>query len=364
MEYKFFNKKPEILIIDDSLEHIKFAAALLNGKYWVRAIIKGSKVYDALKAGIPDLILLDVLMPDINGFEICKALKADDRYSSVPIIFFTAVNDDENIIKGFQAGAQDYVSKPVNPNELLARIETHLSLKQRTDKLQEAYRDIESFNQIISHDLKSPIQSIQKLVGYLHDVLYTEDNTETVELLDMMAEKAQNAITLIEKYSELVKISHAQLSIDRIDLDSMLNELFEEIKTMNLKQKVVFKKSKLPAVYGDKLLLRQAIFNLLSNAMKFSSKNPLSLIEVDCKISGLEYVFSIKDNGAGFDMKYAENLFSFFVRLHSQEEYIGTGTGLSIVQKIISLHGGKTWICGEVDKGATAYFTLPIEVEI
>lgn len=356
-----FKKVPEILIVDDTPEHIQFAAAILRGKkYRVRAITSGTMIYDALKVGLPDLILLDVLMPDIDGYHICESLKSDKRYSSIPIIFFTAMNEEENIVKGFNAGAQDYVLKPVKPSELIVRIETHLDIKYRSDELREAYKEIESFNHMVSHDLKSPIWSINKLTGYLSDLI-EDKNDEIKELLSTILKKSEETVTLIDKYSEMAKLSSTYVQMEDIDVNVLVAEICNEYQNQSSLQKVIFNISKLPAVQGDRILLKQALINMISNALKFSKYRETIVIKINCIKKNTDYVFSIEDNGVGFDMKYALDIFSFSARLHSKQEFEGTGTGLAIVKKIISIHGGKVWITGEVDKGATVYFTLPIE---
>ncbi len=362
---KYINKNPEILIIDDSPEHIHLVAAIIKKRnYGVRAVTKSKLTFEALKMGIPDLILLDVVMPEIGGFELCSKLKNDPLYQAIPIIFLTAVNDCENIVRGFEAGAQDYVSKPVNCRELMARIDTHLKLKKRTDKLIEAYNDIESFNHMISHDLKAPIWSISKLTGFLREAVGTGNQEEINELLDIISEKTGETVKLIEKYAELAKLTGSPVDTSQVSMDSLAREAIEKIKKAYPQQEIVFHKSELPVVHGDKLLLEQVLINIFSNSVKYSQGRKVSIINLECKKNADEYLFWVQDNGVGFDMNYAENIFNSFVRLHSKTEFEGTGIGLSIVKKVINRHGGKVWITAEVDKGATVYFTLPVEIEV
>jgi len=362
---KHINKSPEILIIDDTPEHIHFVASIIRRRnYRVRAVTGALQAFAALEKGIPDLILLDVLMPGMNGFELCMLIKADRLYSSIPIIFLTAVNDSENIVRGFEAGAQDYVSKPVNARELLARIETHLNLKKRTDRLLEAYRDIDSFNHVISHDLKTPVCSIYKLAGFLREAVESGDTKEICEITDILMEKAAGTVELVDKYTSLVRLSSTAVNTCEVNMDCLALKVMEEIKKTHPGQRIIFKKTPLPVVHGDSLLLEQVLVNIFSNAAKYSRKRAETVIHMSCSRNDCEYAFSVKDNGVGFDMKYAENIFNLFVRLHEQNEYEGTGIGLSTVKKIICLHGGKVWITAEADKGAEVCFTLPVEIEV
>ncbi len=358
-------KKPEILIIDDTPEHIHFIASVIRKKgYRVRGVSSSLKALEALNKGMPDLILLDVLMPEMNGFELCSLIKANPLHSSIPIIFFTAVNDSEYIVKGFEAGAQDYVSKPVNVSELLVRIETHLNLKKRTDKLIEAYNDIDGFNHMLSHDLKVSVSSISKLAGFLRDAVEARKEEDIVEIIDLLTEKAAETGTLIEKYSQLSKLSATAVNLQKVNMDSLVEKTFAEVRKVYPLQGTLFEKSELPVVYGDAVLLEQVMLNIFSNAIKYSSRREMSLIKVKCQKLDFEYVFSIKDNGVGFDMRYAGNIFKTFVRLHTSSEFEGTGIGLSVVKKIITLHGGKVWISACVDQGAEISFTLPIKSDL
>lgn len=361
----YINKNPEILIIDDTPEHVHFVASIIRTKnYRVRVATSALQAFDVLKKGIPDLILLDVIMPEMDGFELCSLIRKDPRYHSVPIIFLTAVKDSENIVRGFEAGAQDYVSKPVNANELLVRIQTHLNLKKRTDKLVEAYNDIDSFNHMISHDLKTPVWSIKKLAGFLKEAVENRNDEDINELLDMLTEKTSKTVDLIEKYAQLAKLSRTALKIEDVNMGSLSEKAFEEIKKICPGQKIVFERGELPVVHGDSLLLGQVLVNLFSNAAKYSRGRDKSIIQMSCKKIDYEYLFSIKDNGVGFDMNYATNIFKMFVRLHAQSEFEGTGIGLASVKKIINLHGGGVWITAVVDRGAEVCFTLPVEVEV
>lgn len=349
-------RRPEILIIDDSPEQIHLVNAILQEEnYLVRALTNGRKLEDSLKNGLPDLILLDIVMPEINGLEICQSLKAHPEYAVIPVIFLTAMNDGDSIIKGFLAGAQDYVAKPVNPRELLARVNTHINLKMKTDKLEEAYKDIEAFNHMVSHDLKAPLWAIQRMAQHLTKV----DAQERDEVVSIMCEKANEAVMLINKFSQISKTLNTRFVEERIDMQQLTEEVYQSLIDDVKNRKVEFSLASLPVVYGDRMLLRQVLVNVLSNALKFTRDRAETVIAIACKRTSTEYVFSVKDNGTGFAMKYADRLFGMFQRLHSEQEFEGSGTGLVIVKKIIERHGGRVWITGEPDHGAELSFTLP-----
>lgn len=354
MYYKF--KKNRILIIDDSLPNVELVSAILKAHNIIAyGITDATKASSAIKKFSPDLILLDIIMPDISGFEICKHIKSQPEYSSIPIIFLTGADDEDNIIKAFEVGASDYVTKPVKQKELLARIETHIKLEKIKKKERNAYKELESFNHMVSHDLKTPIWTINKLTGYLKDYSTKINDDNFDELVFMICKKAQDTAYIIEKYSELAKLSTVELFIQEIDMNEFVNHVFYEL---NPPETAVFNVGDLPCIKADRLLLKQVLVNMFSNSIKFSIDRKPAIISVDCKIVNDKCVFSISDNGVGFNMKYSKNVFEMFTRLHSQKDFAGTGTGLAIVKKIIELHDGNVWMTGEENNGATIYFTL------
>lgn len=356
-------KIPEILIVDDSPEQIQSLASILrHGNYIVHTLTDGKQVFKYLKKGIPDIIILDIMMPDIDGFEICRMLRMEKKYSNIPVIFVTAADTADYIIKGFQAGAQDYLVKPVNPDVLMVRTKAQIELKQKNDRIRRAYKEIEVFNHIISHDLKAPLWDIQKLVKYIMDAKAVNDNDAEEELLSVLNEKAEETVVLVEKLSQLTKMSSVPLKIEAIDMYKLVKETYSEMITYYADRDIRFNCDLLPIVFGDRVLLKQVLKNILSNALKYTKDRKPAVISVGYSKSGMEYVFSIKDNGVGFDMKYAGKLFGMFQRLHSQQEFEGTGAGLAIVKKIIERHSGRVWIKAEPDKGAVLSFTLPRRV--
>jgi two-component system, sensor histidine kinase and response regulator len=364
-------KEPEILIVDDAPEQIHIIVSILkNENYTVRALVHSKDVFHILETVDVDLILLDIMMPDVSGIELCKRIKEDPRYSAIPVIFLTALSDSDTIAHAFLAGAQDYVMKPIKPKELLARVGLQLQLKCKTEKLEIAYKEIESFNHMVCHDLKSPLWAIKSLVGFLNDeyqksvgsLEYAQSNMdETKHFLHRLSEKASEAIVLIEKLSELSKISSELIEREPISTHNLLQELINGLMDENKNRKIEILMSKsLPDITGDQLLMRQVFYNILSNAFKYTRNKNCAKIEISCEQAGKEYRFCIADNGAGFNAKYAKGLFQMFQRMHTKKEFEGTGTGLAITKKIIERHHGKIWVESEEELGTQVFFTLPI----
>jgi PAS domain S-box-containing protein len=232
---------------------------------------------------------------------------------------------------------------------------------ERTAQLHTANQELEAFSYSVSHDLRAPLRAIN---GYTQILM--EDYAES---LDMEGKRICNIITaetkrmgkLIDDLLAFSRLSRKQIQPARVDMKSLAYSVFGELTREPDRERIDFKVGKLPPADGDPALLHQVWINLLSNAIKFSSKVDRAVIEVGTKRSEDELVYFVRDNGAGFDIQYVDKMFGVFQRLHSDDEFEGTGVGLAIVQRIIQRHGGRVWAEGEVDRGATLYFSLPRE---
>ena len=351
-----------ILIVDDTPEHIHIATSLLKTLgYPIRVSTSASKALTLIEKKKPTLILLDITMPDMDGFELCSLLKENPSYSDIAIIFMTSAQDEESIKKGFALGAQDYVVKPYNSSELLARVSTHIKLASQSIQLKASYKELDQFCHTVSHDLKSPLLVLKQLVNLL--TLETKDllSPTTKEIITRIENKSDDIILMIERLLEFSRINQIQCSFEKINISDIFYSVMEELSSLEPNRKIDFIVSKsLPTVNGDKTLIKFLIQNILSNALKFSKNNELTIIKVNCSTLENYYEISIQDNGAGFDMAYKNKLFHIFERLHSKDEFDGSGVGLVIVKRIMERHNGKVSIEGEPNKGACVKLYFPI----
>lgn len=350
-----------ILIVDDSLEHIRIASSILKSlKYPIRVANNGITALKLIKEQIPTLILLDIIMPQINGFEICDIIKNDPLYNDIAIIFMTADQDEESIQKGFSLGAQDYVVKPYKSSELIARVQTHIKLATQANALKFAYKELDQFCHTVSHDLKSPLNVIKQLSSLLSLELSNKLTDDSKEIMKRMDNKSNEVILMIERLLEFSKMGQIECNFADIDLNKLFNETIRELTSLEKSnRKIQFNLDKLPTINGDKTLLKFLIQNILSNSLKFSSKNDITVINISSKTHNNTYEISIEDNGVGFDSKYSDKLFHIFERLHSKEEFDGSGVGLVIIKRIIERHNGTVSIHGELNKGAIVTLTFP-----
>ena len=233
------------------------------------------------------------------------------------------------------------------------------ALSERTVQLENANKELESFSYSVSHDLRAPLRTID---GFSRMFLKKygdnlgEDAARMINIVRNNTEKMGGLINDLLSFSRMISNS---MSISEIDMDKLVREVWDEIQALHQERELEIKLTKLLPGFGDRALIRQVLFNLLSNAAKFTKNRKPSIIEMSCYSENGNVVYCLKDNGVGFDMAYYDKLFGVFQRLHSNEEYEGTGVGLAIVQRVVQRHGGRVWAEGNVGKGAVFYFTLP-----
>lgn len=230
---------------------------------------------------------------------------------------------------------------------------------ERTGQVAAVNKELEAFAYSVSHDLRAPLRAISGYAQILETNYAQLLDAEGRRLLFVVREQAMKMGSLIDDLLSLSRFSRSEMRTTHINTTEMVNSIYQEITTPEMRARIDFYAEHLPPIMADRTLMRQAWVNLISNAVKFSSKRERALIEINGRENEKFVIYSIHDNGAGFDMEYANKLFGVFQRLHSPSEFEGTGVGLAIVHRIISRHGGKVWAEAERDKGATFYFTIP-----
>ena len=244
-----------------------------------------------------------------------------------------------------------------------ARDELEIRVEERTSELQSANKELEAFSYSVSHDLRTPLRAID---GFSQVLL--EDHREKLDkegrrVLDVIRDNTRRMGELISDLLTLSRLGRKEVRKTKINMEDLARAIFEELRSTAPQGKFKMKVNTLPPAFGDESLIREVLTNLISNALKFSRNEKSPVIEVGGKLENDENIYYVKDNGAGFDMKYSDRLFGVFQRLHSQEEFKGTGVGLAIVRRIIHRHRGRVWAEGKIDKGATFYFSLPLRRE-
>jgi signal transduction histidine kinase len=237
--------------------------------------------------------------------------------------------------------------------------ELNHALQQHAGQLEAANEEVEAFTYSVSHDLRAPLRAVDGYTRILLEDYAAHLNEEAQSICGKICDGAQRMGKLIDDLLAFSRLSRAEMQTSSIDMHTLANSAFLELTTPESRNSLDFRLQPLPRVDGDPTMVRQIWMNLISNAIKFSSKRERPVIEVGCHEEAKETIYYIRDNGAGFDKQYVHKLFRVFQRLHSTREFEGTGVGLAIVRRIAHRHGGCTWADGETDKGATFYFTMP-----
>jgi len=410
-------RRTTILIIDDDPNNLAIVTGFLEEyNFTILVAEDGESGLERAEYALPDLILLDIMMPGIDGYETCRRLKAAAGTKDIPVIFMTALSDVEHKVKGFEAGAVDYVTKPYNREEVIARVGVHLRIRELTNNLQQANAFLEkrvqertaelgrtnrelqeeillrkraeeeirklneeleqrvairtaeleqsnsqqeSFSYSVSHDLRAPLRAIDGFSRILLDEFVRQLPNEAKGYLERICSNAQRMANLIDDLLTFSRLGRQPLTKRKVESTTLVRDvLVEELRDEHEGRQIEMIVGELPPCDADPQLLRQVYFNLLSNALKYTRNCDLARIEVGTVHQDGRSVYYVKDNGAGFDMRYTDKLFGVFQRLHDKHEFEGTGVGLAIVQNIITRHGGNIWAEAEIGKGATFYFTL------
>jgi PAS domain S-box-containing protein len=232
---------------------------------------------------------------------------------------------------------------------------------QRTELLEAANKELEAFSYSVSHDLRAPLRSVHGFTKILLENYESQLDEEGKRICGIISASATQMGELIDDLLSFSRIGRSRLNPSEIDMKKMAKLIFEGMTSPTERKRIKMNIGRLPKAFGDVTLFGQVWTNLISNAIKYTSKNDLSEINIGSKVDGKMITYFIKDNGVGFDMQYAHKLFGVFQRFHSEAEFEGNGVGLAIIQRIILKHGGKVWAEGEVGKGATFYFSLPVQ---
>ncbi len=279
------------------------------------------------------------------------------KYGKIIDVVFSAsvITDSNNVLKSVAITERNITQQKKSEQEIK---QLNADLKKNLEQLQITNKEIESFSYSVSHDLRAPLRAINGYASIIQEDFHSQLDGEVQRLFGNIRDNAKKMGILIDDLLAFSRLGRKEIEKKSIDTNAMVKLIVKEMGN-NIKKSVSIKTGELPSMNGDYTLLFQVFQNLISNAVKYSSKKPESIIEITSFEKGEEYIYSVKDNGTGFNMNYAHKLFGVFQRLHSNDEFEGTGVGLAIVQRIVVKHGGKVWAEGEVGKGATFYFSLP-----
>lgn len=457
-------QEPTILIVEDSptqAEQLKFI--LERRGYRVSAARNGQDALAAMEEHSPSLVISDIIMPQMDGYQLCGYIKQDARHKNIPVILLTSLSDPVDVVRGLECGADNFIFKPYEEDHLLARIaymlanrhlrenestqmgveitfagrrffitsdrlqilnlllstyeaavqrnreltsardelrqlneglegrvrertaalqaevaerkrkeeevrrlnaELEQRVLERTAKLEAANQELEAFSYSVSHDLRAPLRHINGFVNLLVESPENVLPERSRRYLDIIVKATRKMGQLIDDLLIFSRMTRAELSMRAVALEELVEEARQTLEHELSGRNIIWRIGPLPVVQGDRSLLLQVFVNLIGNAVKYSRTRDPAEIEIVAETNTAdEVVIRVSDNGVGFDMEYAGKLFGVFQRLHREEEFEGTGIGLANVRRIISRHGGRTWAEGQVDGGASFYFSLPAAIQ-
>jgi signal transduction histidine kinase len=368
---------PLILVVDDEQKNLQVLGNLLAEKrYRIDFAMNGEEGLELARNYQPDLILLDVMMPVMDGLEVCEKLKAGAVTKDIPVIFITAKHEDEDILRGFESGGVDYICKPFRTQELLARVHTHVSLVMARKRLEKANKELYELNEkkseflgVACHDLKNPLSGIVWHADILREsfqegsISQGHVEEDDFEVLDIIENSAKNMLQIVNNVmdTEFLESGKVKMEFSPVDISFVaqqvlfINKVSAKKKNINL----VFERKEKVFSKVDVSRIREIMDNLLSNAIKYS---PLGK-KVEIEVYGDENhaYFAVSDEGPGFSKDDKEKMYGKFARLSARPtgNEISTGLGLSIVKRLVELHDGGISLESEKGKGARFVVSLP-----
>ena len=398
-----------VLVVEDSATQAEALRALLaEAGYQVVVASSGADGLARFDVGKFDIVISDIVMPGtIDGYELCRRIKAGKRRET-PVVLLTSLSDPLDIIRGLECGADNFFVKSVEPALLLSRLELLLTtretrtraklrvgvtvffmgreftitsdreqildlliatfedavrqnheLRRQEEALEATNKELEEFTYSISHDLRTPLGQVDGFSQLLLDKFSTRLDPTVLDYVGHIHEAAQHMKRMVDELLNLGRVGRRDLHPQSTELRPLVDAAMFELESQTRGRNIAWQVGPLPEVDCDPELMESVVANLLSNAVKFTRDRDPAVIEVGQMSSEDQTVIFVRDNGAGFDMQYADRLFGVFQRLHRSDEFEGTGVGLATVQRIIHKHGGRIWAESELGKGATFFLTLP-----
>lgn len=364
----------KILIVDDVMSNVLLLKVLLtNEKFTIATASNGRQALEQVEKENPDLVLLDVMMPDMSGFEVAQHLKSNPNTADIPIIFLTALNSTADIVKGFQVGANDFISKPFNKEELIIRVTHQISLVaakrlilSKTEELQRTIAGRDKLYSVIAHDLRSPMGSIKMVLNMLILNLPSEKiGAEMYELLTMANQTTEDVFSLLDNLlkwtkSQIGKLNVVYQDVDLVEVTDGVIEIFSMVASLK-KIRIREMKPEKMMVNADIDMLKTVVRNLLSNAIKFSKENSEVLVKME-EVDGMAVV-SVQDYGCGISEEGQKKLLhtdTHFSTFGTNNEE-GSGLGLLLCKDFVVKNGGKLWFTSKEGEGSIFSFSIPVK---
>lgn len=376
-----------VLIVDDTPANVALLAESLgNHGLSVMVAQDGEEAVERAQFALPDLILLDVMMPGQGGFETCRRLKASPETRDIPVIFMTALSDISDKMTAYSVGGVDYVTKPFHTDEVLARVNAHLTLRsmqrelaeqnrrleeeiavrreaqeglaRRTEELARSNAELEQLAYVASHDLQEPLRMITSYMQLLEQRYKNKIDADATEFIEFAVDGAKRMQRLIDDLLAYSRLGSRAKPFRPADCAAVVKDAMRSVRAAIEESGAEITCGPLPIVAGDDAQLAQLFQNLISNAIKFR-RDHAPHIHIEAAAENGFWCFSVKDDGIGIAPEYFDRIFVMFQRLHGRGSYPGTGIGLALCKRIVEHHGGRIWVESAPGEGSVFKFTLP-----
>ena len=354
-----------LLIVDDTPQNLRLISDFLAEQGFELMLTRsGAQALEKLQLATPDLVLLDVRMPGMDGFEVCRRLKADPSVADIPVIFMTALDDSAHKVEGFRLGAVDYVTKPIQRDELLARIRLHLQLHrlqreltQKSDDLAAKNLELEAYAHTIAHSLKTPLATATRFLEILHKYKSAALDEETRQLVRQAFDAMANTGDVVDALLLLSTVEQQPVQLQPLEMSEVVASVQSQLAELRERSAARIEvPAQWPRALGYAPWIAEVWLNLLTNAIKYGGTPPR--MRLGASVDGGQVRFWVRDNGEPLSAQAAALVFIPFTRLH-RERAAGHGLGLATVQRIVTRLGGEVGVNPGVDGGNEFFFSLP-----
>jgi two-component system sensor histidine kinase/response regulator len=379
-----------VLIVDDIAANVRLLTGILRvGGYEIITALSGLEALEKLAEQTPDVVLLDVMMPGMDGFEVCRRIRESSEYSHLPVVMVTALQSTDDRVQAIEAGADDFLTKPVEAVEVAARVKSLVRVKRQREELDKAFRELQraesmrdSLTEMLVHDLRTPLTTIIGPLEMLQSDQFGALSDVQKEIISMSARSGQRLLGIVNSLLDVSKMESGQMTLERTPVlaTQIARESIEQVAFIDAEgQPTVVREvpDDLPPFAADADLLRRVLINLIGNAMKFtpsdgivtlrartimgdSSELPRALCDKNEALPVV--VFSVSDNGEGIPESDRERIFDKFGQVESRKEgrKMSTGLGLTFCRLAVEAHGGVIWVESNLGDGSTFFFALPM----
>jgi two-component system, sensor histidine kinase and response regulator len=361
-------REATLLIVDDKPQNLRLISDFLAEQGFELMLTRsGEQALEKIELALPDLVLLDVTMPKMDGFEVCRRLKDNARTASVPVIFMTALDDTAHKVEGFRLGAVDYITKPIQREELLARIQHHLQLYtlqkellSKSTDLAQKNAELEAYAHTIAHSLKTPLAAASRFLEILQKFKSEDLSADQRHLLQQAANALAVTGGAVDALLLLSTVAQKSVELHPLDMKAVVEQVLNQLTDLQARTDAQLKlPPEWPSAMGYAPWVGEVWLNLLSNALKYGGQPPR--IEIGGTAQGAKVRFWVRDNGQTLSETDRNRVFIPFTRLH-QERATGHGLGLATVQRIVARLGGKVGVIPGPREGNEFFFELPAVV--